>query len=78
MKLMQFLSHGTRAFIVNANGMPGFVLRFDIISVLRKADDAGRLEHARKYQVIDLNTIESKLEKLDSNKEIEVEGKLVK
>ena len=26
MKLMQCLSHGTRAYIVNADGLPGFVL----------------------------------------------------
>ena len=43
MKLMQCLSHGTRAYIVNAEGLPGFVLEFDIIRFLRKADEAGQL-----------------------------------
>ena len=43
MELMQCLSHGTRAYIVNADGLLGFVLEFDIIPFLRKADEAGQL-----------------------------------
>ena len=43
MKLMQCLSHGTRAYIVNADGLPGFVLKFDIPRFLREADEAGQL-----------------------------------
>ena len=43
MRLMQCLSHGTRAYIVNADGLPGFVLEFDIIRFLREADEAGQL-----------------------------------
>ena len=64
MKLMKCLSHGTRAYIVNADGLPGFLLKFklDIIPFLREADEAGQLEHARKYQVIDICIVESKLE----------------
>ena len=61
MRLMQCLSHGTRAYIVNADGLPGFVAEFEIMPFLRKADRAGQLEHARKYQVIDLSIVESKL-----------------
>ena len=30
MPLMQTLSHGTRAYIVNTDGLPGFVKNFDI------------------------------------------------
>ena len=75
--LMQCLSHGTRAFIVNADGLPGFVLEFDISRLLKRADEAGKLEHARKYQVIDLGTVESKLETFAANEEKMVEGKLV-
>ena len=41
MKLMQCLSHETRAYVINADGLPGFVLKFDIASFLRKADKAG-------------------------------------
>ena len=76
---MQCLSHGTRAYIVNEDGLAGFVLKFDvdIIPFLKKADKAGQLEHAKKYQLIDLNTLESKLENFTSNGEEIVEGKSV-
>ena len=45
--LMQVLSHSTRAFIVNAKGLPGFVLAFNVIEFLKEVDGAGHLEHAR-------------------------------
>ena len=54
MPLMQTLSHATRAFIVNANGLPGFVVQFDIVKHLKEEDKAGKLENAKKWQVIDL------------------------
>ena len=54
---MQRLSHGTRAFIVNADGLPGFLLDFDIIKHLKEADAAGQLEDARKWQIIDLGIV---------------------
>ena len=38
--LMQNLSHGTRAYIVNADGLPGFVFSFDISKHLKEADEA--------------------------------------
>ena len=56
--LLQKLSHGTRAFIVNADGLPGFVLPFDIVKHLKDADQTGQLEHARKWQLIDISTVE--------------------
>ena len=65
--LMQTLSHATRAYIVNADGLPGFVNDFDIIKYLKEADEAGQLEHAKKWQVIDINLVDTELESL-SNK----------
>ena len=47
--LMQVLSHGTRAFIVNAKGLPGFMLAFDVVKFLKEADAAGQLAHAREW-----------------------------
>ena len=41
MRLMQCLSHGTRAYIINADGLPGFVYKFDIVQHLKQADEAG-------------------------------------
>ena len=63
---MQRLSHGTRAYLVNTDGFPfpKFVSNFEIMPFLKKADEAGQLKHAGKYQVIDLNIVESKLEKI--------------
>ena len=46
---MQCLSHGTRAFMVNADGLPGFMLEFDIIQYLKQANAAGKLENAKKF-----------------------------
>ena len=74
---MQCLSHGTRAYIINADGLPGFVLKFDIARHLKQADEAGQLEHARRYQVIDISKVESKLESFISNEKREVEGNQV-
>ena len=45
MPLMQTLSHKTRAYIVNADGLPVFVI--SIMQHLKAADEAGELEHAR-------------------------------
>ena len=41
--LMQNLSHETRAYIVNAGGLPGFVEEFDISEYLRDSDQSGQL-----------------------------------
>ena len=37
MPLLQTLSHRTRAYIVNAEGLPGFVIEMDIIKILQEA-----------------------------------------
>ena len=74
---MQCLSYGTRAYTINADGLSGFVLKFEIIRHLRRADKAGQLQDARKYQVIDLYTVESKLENFASKEEKIVEGNKV-
>ena len=44
---------------------------------MKQADEVGQLEHARKHQVIDLSTVQSKLE-IFVHKEKTVEGKRVK
>ena len=45
LSLMQNLSHATRAYIVNAEGLPGFLVGVDILKFLREAD----LEEATKW-----------------------------
>ena len=69
MNLMECISHGTRAYIVNAEGLSGFLFEFDIIKHLRNVEDAGQLEYQRKWQVIDMAKVESKLGELLSNQE---------
>ena len=55
------MSHSTRAYIVNANGLPGFLNSFDVMKHLKEADEAGRLDLAKKRQFIDFDIIEKKL-----------------
>ena len=43
---------------------------FDIIRLLKEADEAGQLENARKWQLIDLSIVETKLENFHSSKEM--------
>ena len=57
MPLLQNLSHATRAFNVNASGLPGFVIEFNIINYLILANQNGNLEHAKKWQVVDIHTL---------------------
>ena len=67
MPLLQTLSHVTRAFIWNSDGLPGFVAKFEIINVLKHADETGKLEQAKMWQVIDLDKIGDELTKLEDS-----------
>ena len=58
---MQNLSHSTRAYIINADGLPGFLISFELIEFLRDYDSKGMLDIARKWQVIDLDKIQEEL-----------------
>ena len=37
LRLLQVLSQSTRAYIVNAEGLPGFLVEFNIMEILQKA-----------------------------------------
>ena len=59
---MQRLSHGTRAYLWNADGLPGFIVKFEgIITLLRKAQAEGHLESQTKHQIIDLQQVDNEL-----------------
>ena len=45
--LLQTLSHATRAFIINAEGLPGFVIAFDTMEPLKEAEKALGLRRAK-------------------------------
>ena len=59
--MMQTVSHSTRAYIYNENGLNSFIFRFDIMKVLKAADLRGDLENAREWQEIDLESLEKEL-----------------
>ena len=57
MPIMQSLSHTTRAYIINADGLRGFIFEVEIIKLLKEADQKGILDHAKMWQVIDLDEL---------------------
>ena len=63
---MQTLSHQTRAYICNANGLPGFVFELSLIDTLNDALEFGLLEQALKFQVIDLNIIKEQVDAFET------------
>ena len=50
---MQTLSHKTRAFLVNAQGLKGFLERYRIDEILDGAQENGEFEEVAKYHTID-------------------------
>ena len=56
--LLQTLSHATRAYIINAEGLPGFVIAFDIMEPLKEADQARKFDRVKKWQDIDMGTVQ--------------------
>ena len=59
--LLQTISHATRAYIYHENGLPGFIFRFDIIKILKSADEKGQLKDAREWQEFDLDLLREEL-----------------
>ena len=47
--LMQELSHKTRAYILNAEGLPGFLVKADLLELLKMADTRGDIEKVTKW-----------------------------
>ena len=46
--LMQTTSHRTRAYITNASGLKGFLVR-GVISILKEAESSGELKKVTRY-----------------------------
>ena len=59
--LLSTLSHSTRAFIVNAEGLRGFV-KLSIVSVLRSAELSGDLIKATRFMYVDIESVKKILE----------------
>ena len=49
MQLMRTLSHATRAFIINANGLRGFVIQVSLIRILKDADKEDKFQQAKTW-----------------------------
>ena len=66
MPILQNLSHSTRAYIVNAEGLSGFVRKIPLIQILRKADEQELLRTAKRWQVIDLEILDQELKDIQA------------
>ena len=49
MQLMKTLAHATWAYIINANGLHGFVIQVPLIKILKDADKEDKFQQARKW-----------------------------
>ena len=62
MPQLQKISHSERAFLLNANGLPGFIKGFEIFKTLTNADENGLLEETKKWQEIDIALLKKNFE----------------
>ena len=63
--ILQRVSHQTRAYIYNANGLPGFLQEFDIMQILKRAQSLGLLKEITKWQHINLEDLQTQM--IESN-----------
>ena len=59
--LMQTLSHATRAYICNADGLPGFLTEATLLQYLVLADESGKLEKAKRRHKICFDKLSKEL-----------------
>ena len=50
--ILQKLSHSTRAYIWNADGLEAFIKSFDIIAFLKDSEEEGLLEEVTRWQLV--------------------------
>ena len=55
--LLQIMSHKTRAYIINTDGLKGFLTRFSILKWLQRLYALGELESITGKQHIDLDSL---------------------
>ena len=66
--MMQVLSHRTRAYIWNEDGLQGFVEKLGLIEALQRAHTLGSLADAMEWQMIDINILVDNLQACDTDK----------
>ena len=67
--LIQNLSHGTRAYLVNAGSLSNFLPERDIIGILKGSDKKGKLEHEKRWQELDLEVLNDELSQVHSREQ---------
>ena len=60
--LLQKLSHKSRAYIFNANGLQGFLIKEDYLSVLKSAHADGLWERVTRWHRADFSFIQKELQ----------------
>ena len=58
---MQTISHSSRAYIVHANGLAGFLVKVNVIDILRNSKKTGLLDEATQWHEIDLDSVAKEL-----------------
>ena len=69
MPLMQMLSHKTRAYLWNADGLKGFLIKMhmkdlmklDILVALREAQESGDIYEVTKHQEVKIDSLMKEL-----------------
>ena len=60
--LMQNMSNATRAYIYNADLLPGFIQKFEIIKLIKVADRGGQLQNVKEWLNIDIDKLTVELD----------------
>ena len=60
--LMQRLSHSSRAYLINAKGLPGFLVPIDIPKMVTNLHKKGLLVEATKWHEIDLQSLSNDMQ----------------
>ena len=61
--LLQVLSHGTRAYVWNLDGLKGYVKKIEIMTELQLLESRGELANITKYQSVNLKKLRTQLGK---------------
>ena len=54
---MQRISHGTRAYILNADGLKAFIIQSNPVFELKRTLDRDKLESVTKFHEIDIASV---------------------
>ena len=61
------MNHSSRAYIFNSNGLQGFLVKEDYLSVLQAAHADGLWGRATQWHCVDFDQLKEELERLKSS-----------